>query len=189
MRCCCYCGAVRRLTRGCGLQRAAFAAVSSIRRYSYPVQPMRCVLPARAVQGIEVEQVSVRVRRADDLLALCGCIRGVGGCPPERRIGTGRLMSATLCIARREDWQPTQSGLLAAKRHVSYLDAMTPAAKWKCTNRPGPFPADEGSAILQYSYYIGESQPYLLLLLHPGWRVRFCRVWGITLTPPDAVCP
>jgi hypothetical protein len=131
----------------------------------------------------------MRVRRADYLLALCGGIRGVGRCSPERRIRTACLMSATSYTVRREDLQPTQSGLLAAERHVSYLDAMTPAAKWKYTNRPGPFPGQRGLATFLETLLLNNRGSYLLLLLHPGWRVRICLVWGITLTPLDAVCP
>lgn len=51
-------------------------------------------------------------------------------------------------LYRTQQGQLTQSGLLAATRPVSYLDAMTPAAKWKSTNRPGPFPVDTVLAVL-----------------------------------------
>lgn len=44
MRCCCYCDVVRRSTRGCVLQKAAFEVVNWRQRCSYSSQLIRCMM-------------------------------------------------------------------------------------------------------------------------------------------------
>ena len=191
---CCYSfDVVRCWTRGYGQLMAAFEGANWSRRCSYSNQLGRCGWRTKVVQGIEVEYVGVGIRRADDLLALCRRIRCVGGRSPERRIRTRRIMSATVYSMRSRAGKLTQSGLLAAERHVSYprccdacafAEVHEPTWTISCANNI--------LARVAWCCVVSSRGAYLLLLLHPGGSVRTSRFWGITLlrSPRSTlVCP
>ena len=91
----------------------------------------------RSIQGAEVEYVGMRVRCANDLLALrrAGRIRS---CAPERGCGSVCLLSASDCISC--DAIHTKNDLYMAKQVVSYPGCYDACCGCKDTNRPGPSP-------------------------------------------------